>query len=227
MTLNDSAIAKQAKFFTRMDKTVADKILAGARPLALNRGEPVFVQGEPPRAIYLVIEGWLKLSRLSSNGTEAVFGVFTRGDTLGDPLPSSDMGHPVSCHAVTPGRVLEIRADALLARMRQDPDVAEALLSSAFDHVTNLFAQVETLVARNGAQRVAEFLVSLAPVREGACTLSLPYEKELVAGRLGLKPESLSRILRQLRAQGVVNTRASVRIEDVARLAEFADNRVR
>jgi hypothetical protein len=56
-----------------------------------------------------------------------------------------------------------------------------------------LVGQIEQFKAQSSAQRVAEFLASLCVVEDGAGTVTLPYDKALIAGRLGMKPESLSR----------------------------------
>ena len=59
-------------------------------------------------------------------------------------------------------------------------------------HVTasaSLVQQVEQLKAQSGVQRVAEFIASLAPIDHGSCVIALPYDKVLIAARLGLKPE--------------------------------------
>ena len=66
-------------------------------------------------------------------------------------------------------------------------------------------AEIEQLKARTGAQRLAEFLLELCPVESGSCAVRLPYDKALIAGRLGMKPESLSRGFSRLRKVGVVD----------------------
>ncbi|HSM18949.1 MAG TPA: helix-turn-helix domain-containing protein, partial [Hyphomicrobiales bacterium] len=86
-----------------------------------------------------------------------------------------------------------------------------------------LVRQIEQLKAHTGVQRVAEFLASLCPVEEGACTIGLPYDKALIAGRLGMKPESLSRAFARLRGIGVRVDQNTAAISDVARLRNYVD----
>lgn len=223
MTPTDIAFAKQTALFAELDTQAADAILENARMRAFRKGELLFAEGDDAKAIFLVTEGWLKLSRLSVNGTEVIVDVLREGQTIGEPVPLPNAAYPVSCHGVTDGRALEFRSATLRAHLHDTPALAVALLSSTFVRLRRLIAQMETLTARRGQQRVADFLLGLTPVSEGACLLHLPYEKELVAGKLGLKPESLSRVFRQLRAQGVTTKRDSVRIDDVARLTRFAN----
>ena len=54
--------------------------------------------------------------------------------------------------------------------------------------------------------------------------MELPYEKALIANRLGMKPESLSRALTRLRPIGVTVDRDHVLINDISRLTEYVEH---
>ena len=82
---------------------------------------------------------------------------------------------------------------------------------------------MEQLKARTGAQRVAEFLLELAGATHGFCEVTLPYDKVLIAGRLGMKPESLSRAFARLREYGVTVRHNNAAIADIAVLRELSD----
>jgi CRP-like cAMP-binding protein len=97
------------------------------------------------------------------------------------------------------------------------------MLSATYVHLQSLVMQIEALKAQTGAQRVAEFLLELAPCDLGACEVVLPYDKFLIAGRLGMKPESLSRAFVKLRDQGVTIRQNNVAIDDVTALRAFAE----
>jgi CRP-like cAMP-binding protein len=84
-------------------------------------------------------------------------------------------------------------------------------------------AQLEQLKAQTGAQRVAEFLLTLCQNSAGGCEVTLPYDKMLIAGRLGMKPESLSRAFSRLKAAGVSVSRNHAEIADIEALREYAE----
>jgi CRP-like cAMP-binding protein len=104
------------------------------------------------------------------------------------------------------------------------PDIALAMIASTSQHLHLLVQQVEQLKAQSGIQRVAEFLAALCPAETGPHTIALPYDKALIAGRLGLKPESLSRAFAKLRSVGVEVRAAHVVVKDISRLRDVADN---
>ena len=82
---------------------------------------------------------------------------------------------------------------------------------------------IDGLTMQEVAQRVAEFLLELAGCQDGRCDVTLPYDKVLIAGRLGMKPESLSRAFARLKPAGVTIRKNHARIEDVDRLRCYAE----
>jgi CRP-like cAMP-binding protein len=125
---------------------------------------------------------------------------------------------------VSKARIVRIPASHVVNCIRTMPDIALAMIASTSQHLHNLVYQVEQLKAQTGVQRVAEFLVSLAGVDHGSCTIALPYDKVLIAGRLGLKPESLSRAFAKLRPLGVEVHSAHVQVHDLGKLRDYANN---
>ena len=132
------------------------------------------------------------------------------------------MRFPATAEAVTNARFVRIPADHIVKCIRESPDIALAMIASTSLHLHHLMQQVEQLKAQRGVQRVAEFLASLAPVEHGCCVIALPYDKNLIAARLGLKPESLSRVFAKLRSVGVAVHAGNVAVSDVAKLRRLA-----
>lgn len=189
----------------------------------LDRGETLFIQGEPASAFYIVLDGWVKVYRITPAGEEAVVGVFTRGQSFAEAAAFTGGVYPAGGETVTDCRVLMIPARHLFARIRESPEIGLAMLASTSQHLHALVHQIQQLKAHTGAQRVAEFLLSLAPVEEGACTIALPYDKALIAGRLGMKPESLSRAFQRVRTVGVKINQNMATIADVEQLRDFVE----
>jgi len=219
----DRAVAMQSILFSSLPGDLADMLLERAATSSFNRGTTIFLQGDPAASVYIVLDGWVKLFRISPNGAEAVVGVFTRGRSFGEAAAFQSDSYPVSAEAVTDCRLLQVRAALVLEVMKSRPELCTAIVASTFKHLHSLVTQVEQLKAQTGAQRVAEFLLELCPVEDGACAVTLPYDKVLIAGRLGMKPESLSRAFARLRETGVVVTQNLAAIADVASLRDYVE----
>jgi CRP-like cAMP-binding protein len=186
------------------------------------RRTTLFEQDEPATAFYLVLDGWVKLFRMTAGGDEVVVGVFARGDCIAEVPCLTGGAYPVSGETVTDARLLAVPTHGIVEVTRSNPQIGLAMLASTSLHLKGLVDQIEELKAHTGPQRLANFLIGLAPVAEGPCTIALPYEKLLIAGRLGMKPESLSRSFQRLRAVGVRIEQGTVVVNDMSRLAEFA-----
>ncbi len=217
-------LLRQTALFGNLEEQVLHEFLDKATIRPVSHGEVLFVQGDPAKAFYLVIQGWVKLYRLTPAGEEAIVAIFTRGQSFAEAAAFTGKSFPVSAEAVTDGQLLSIPAATLLCQIKQNPDVGVSMLASTSMHLHDLVQQIEQLKAHTGAQRVAEFLVSLCQMEMGPCCVALPYDKALIAGRLGMKPESLSRAFARLRDLGVSVNQSSVEIPDVTRLRDYAES---
>jgi CRP-like cAMP-binding protein len=187
------------------------------------RGQSLFTQGDQADAFFVVLDGWIKLFRLTSSGTEAVIGIFTKGQNFAEAAAFTGGVYPVSGEAVTDARLLRVSARRLFDRIRESPEIGLAMLASTSQHLHLLVRQIEALKAHTGAQRIAEFLLELAPKGERKCVVDLPYDKALIAARLGMKPESLSRAFNRLADYGVSIVQRQAVIDDLDRLQDFAE----
>ena len=216
-------IARKSTLLASLPEPAAVTLLSAANCTKYDRGATLFLQGETATTIHIVINGWVKLYRVASNGSEAVVNVFTKGGSFGEAVALRGQPYPVSAEAVTDTEVMQIPASVYTSLLRRDPELAINVLASTFQHLRSLVTQIEQMKAHTGAQRVAEFLLELCPCTEGSCVVNLPYDKVLIAGRLGMKPESLSRAFSKLRGIGVVVDRHDAAIEDVGRLRDYCE----
>jgi CRP-like cAMP-binding protein len=223
MTPELQKIACASVLMRGMPPPVAEALLSSARLRQCDRNATIFLQGEKADAIFIVADGWVKLYRISPNGAQAVVAVFTKGSSFGEAVALQGGAYPVACEAVTDATLIRIDAETFRNTLKQSPETALSMLSATYLHLHSLVAQVEQLKAHTGAQRVATFLLELAPCQSGGCEVTLPYDKALIAGRLGLQPESLSRAFSKLKNYGVTIKVNQAIIENVEKLQALAD----
>ena len=193
-------------------------LLAEASVINVRPGDVLFRQGEPAVAFSIIVDGWIKLYRVTPAGDEAVLNVLSKGESFVDAVTFASGLYPATACAVTRARVLMIPADHVVGCIREMPEIAIAMIASTSQHLHRMAQRVEQLTAQSATQRVADFLTSLAPCTKGPCTIALPYDKSVIAGRLGLKPESLSRVFAKLRPIGVDVRASDVIVSEMARL---------
>ncbi len=223
MTPEIARLARKSLLLSAVPEPVVQQILAHAHLRDHERGATIFLQGERADAIYIVAEGWVKLYRIAPSGAEAVVAVYSRGASFGEAVAFRHDTYPVAAEAASDCRLIRIDADIILKQIRENPMLAFSLLSATYAHLHALVGQIEALKAQTGAQRVAEFLLELAQCEEGTCKVTLPYDKVLMAGRLGMKPESLSRAFARLKDQGVQISQNVANIGDLEALRSYAE----
>jgi CRP-like cAMP-binding protein len=221
-TAGDLDIVRRINVFRGLNPLMIERLIAPAAVVTCREGQIVFRQGDPATAFFIVIDGWVKLYRVTVSGEEAVIYVFKKGDSFAEAVAFTGHPYPATAETVSHARIVRIPADHVVKCIRGMPDIALAMIASTSQHLHHLVQQVEQLKAQTGVQRVAEFLVSLCSVHDGTCTIALPYDKALIAGRLGLKPESLSRAFAKLKPLGVDVRASHVVVNDVGRLSRFA-----
>jgi CRP-like cAMP-binding protein len=150
-------------------------------------------------------------------------GLFTRGESFAEAAMFMGGKFPASAEVVEQARLLRVESGPFKKRLHAEPEIAVAMLASLSRRMHYLVGQIEQLQVHSGTQRVADFLLKLCAIREGPAEIALPYDKSLIASRLGMKPESFSRALARLRDLGLRTERSHVAIADVAALVEYCE----
>ncbi len=182
------------------------ELAARARALHVRHGAIVCAQGECQPGLYAVAYGQVKLAFRGGDDEERVMRIVGPAETFG--LAGSFLGRPSSYEAVAldDSLVVMIPAASILALVDNDPRFARAVINALSERTVTLLAEVEAGALRRGVQRLASYLDSLAgsDSADGTCTVRLPTTKTVVASRLGIKKETLSRLLRELAQKGLI-----------------------
>lgn len=214
----DWAALRLCPLFSHLGAQSLQRLARTSRIVSYARGQVIFTQGDPAEAFFVALEGWIKLYRLTPAGDEAVVTVLTRGESFAEPVMFLGGRYPVIAEAASDSRLLRIEHAAFVRCLEKESDLATALLASIGRRAADLTEQIGALKLLDAPRRVGEFFLQLANGQEGEAQITLPYEKVLIAARLGMTPESFSRALAALAKVGVSTSRETVTIADVARL---------
>ena len=190
-------------------------LLAGATVRRFSPNALLFAEGEPAGQFYVVLDGWVRLYRQTPDGRESLIALFARGESFAEAVMFLGGKFPVSGAAVDESRLLVIPAEPFLRALRSDNELCFRMMASMAVHLRRLVAQVEQLTVRSSTERLAQFLLELARNGAESAIAHLPYDKGLLAARLGMQPETLSRALAKLRPLGVETKGSRVTIRDI------------
>lgn len=168
--------------------------------------------------------GAVKLVLRRRDGTERVLRLVAARQTFGESLALLGKASPYYAIALQDSKLVVIPTQAVLALLETEPRFARGLLTAIAERNVQLHFELEAATLLNGTQRLASYLNELAG--DGASprsTVRLPFSKTLVASRLGLKKETLSRLLRDLAERRVIEVaRRDIAILEPAELSELA-----
>jgi CRP-like cAMP-binding protein len=218
----DRPVVTGLLLFDHLDLATVARLLRGARVTQVERGTTLFVQGDAADRLFAVLDGWVKLVRETSAGQESVIGVFGRGESFAEAAAFQSGRFPVDAVVVEQARLLVIPAQRFLAHLREQPEIAFNILAAMSRHLRSLVQQIEQLSTRTTVERVAEFLLTLTEPGAVRADVPLPLDKALIAGRLGMRPETFSRALARLRGEGIDEVDGVVKVTDLVRLRQLA-----
>lgn len=213
---------KLLPFFKDMAPQELDLLSKASTLQSHSKNSHIFLRGDAAHSFYVVMNGWVKLYRDTFEGDEVILGLLTRPDTFGETSIFSGETHAFSAQAVEDTKIIAIPAAALKERAKTDLDVLVRIMQSFSQQMNKLQLENEHLTIMSASQRVGCMLLQLVEgTLSGTKRIQLPYEKSLAASRLGMKPETFSRALAQLKDIGITVNGNSVQIDNISDLVDF------
>lgn len=223
--MNQIDALKRTPLFNGLDIENIEYFSAHSSKKRYEKGCDLFVMGDKADAFFFILDGWIKLYRMTREGEEVVINVFAPGETFAEAAVFSPLQrYPVNAQAVEDSTVLEIPRQLLVQKIRENSELALMMLGSISARQRLLVQQIEQLTAKTAPQRIGTFLLRLCPpniIKD--VNVQLPYDKSLIARRLNIQPETFSRALTQLKPYGVSMNKREITIHDIAKLADFCD----
>lgn len=224
MRPTDLPLIRRSRLLASLAETDLAAVLATCFVQTLPRGAIPCRQDERPEFLHVVLSGGVGL-----------FGEGPREDVLveffgpGDPfiLPAVVLDAPylMTARILEEARILMWPAAAFRAQVRASGSLSYGASLTLSSHWRVLVGQIKDLKLLSAIERLSAFLLALAPNDKGPVTVKLPGGRALVAGRLGVTPQSLSRAFAALRPLGVSGSGREVSITDPKRLRESAGAR--
>ena len=219
---SDFGVLKKLALFSELPDNDVRSLLQHSVVRSYPGNTVFFLQGDPGEQFYILFDGWVKLFRETEGGHESVIQVIAKGESFAEAAIFDRSTFPVSASAVGDVRMMVVPAGPFLSRLKENGDLALNILGAMARRNRQLVHKLEQLTVKSSAERVAMFLMDLCKAKEGACEIRLPHDKSLVAARLGMQPETLSRSLAKLRNIGVETKAEKVLIGDVLTLKQFS-----
>lgn len=197
---------------------------AHTRAKRLPKGEMLFQRGDIAHGFYFIVFGQVKLAFPSSSGNEKVVEILGPRQSFGEAAVFAQRPYPVFAQALADSLLLFVPRDAIFELLETDNSFARNMLAGLAMRLHSLIMDVESYSLRSSAQRVIGYLLQHCPNEhcEGSIEIILPTSKQVIASRLNLTPETLSRILHDLTEARLIEMQGKhIKIGDLKRLREY------
>jgi len=195
---------KQSHLFSSLTDIQMDRVHQNSKIVKLEEGQLLFAQGEDVTNFYLVLSGKMKLFRVSPDGQEKIIEIVPQGEVFAEALMFMDQPHyPVSSAALSDTVVIGIDTGDFKAMLWDSVETCLLLLGDMSFRLRKLVHEIDTLTLHSGTCRVANYL--LQQIQDGQECIELEVAKGVIAARLSVKPETFSRIIKNLRGQDILS----------------------
>lgn len=203
---NLEGILAKSFLFSGLRKEDLQALLAIARVRRYTTGEVIFSEGEEGHGFFVVAEGMVEIYKLGSDGRKQTIHIFGPGEPFGEVVVFEGRRFPANAEAIRPTEVLYFPRDEFLSSLQKRPDLALRMLGLLSRRLRELAALVENLSLKEVTARLAAHLYYLYQ-RGGQKVLELQVTKAQLASLLGTVPETLSRALKRLADEALIEVR--------------------
>ena len=213
---------RRAYLFVNMAPAHLQTLVNGMQDLRLKAGDNLFRHGQPAERFFFLREGLVKLYRLSPDGDEKIIEIIRAGETFAEAVMfmGNQGRYPVNAEAVSEARLYGFDQKTFLKLLSESNEACFGLLASISRRLHMLVNQIESLTLQNATYRLVAYLLELIPAdSKNASEVQLTTLKGVIASRLAIQPETLSRILARLRNGNLIDVHGNhITVRDVAAL---------
>ncbi|MDM8350292.1 Crp/Fnr family transcriptional regulator [Pseudomonas sp. sp1636] len=209
--------------FSRLPEAALQEVCASANLKRLPAGAALFHQGDKADRFYFLFSGQVKLHRVVCDGQEKLVEIIRAGESFAEALLFTGAPHyPVSATALKTCQMASLHASQYRRLLEEHPSICLDILATLSIRLHERLNEIDTLTLANASHRVRRFLAQAQEAGDGVIMLDVP--KRLVASKLGIQPETFSRILHRLIDSKVIAVqRRRIEIIDLQGLNSYDD----
>ncbi len=224
-----AAVGKSA-LFRGLGADDVEKIAASAVGRKLPRGTMLFQQGSEPAELYLLAEGWIKLTHVTRNGDQIALRFMQRGEHVGGAALFRGVPFPATATAASDATLIIWKASFIRECIAGSSVIAQNALQLVGDRADDFLSRIQELASDPVEVRLARHLMELVRTSDRrtarGVSIEFPISRQDLAELCGTTLFTISRILTRWRELGLVDPgRQGIVVRDAARLDEMIKER--
>ncbi len=190
--------------FSALTRADLKQVAAIAVTKRYPRGATVFSEGDPSEGFHIILDGKVRIFKISAEGKEQTLHVFGPRQPVGEAAVFAGAPYPAHAETLESTTVLYFPRDAFIALLESRPTVALGLLATLAKRLMQFAALVEQLSLKEIPNRLAAYLLHLHRHAPPGAAIDLDMSKKQLATLLGATPETLSRTFTRFEQDGAV-----------------------
>ncbi len=190
-----------------------------------NKGQTIFSEGDKTTGFFVIIDGRVKIYKVSSEGKEQILHIFEAGQSFGEATVFTGQQMPANAQTLAKTNLLLFPRNAFVDLVTSNPSLAMNLLAIMSKKLRQFAAQIESLSLKEIPGRLASYLIYLSEQQGSTDAVVLNVSKGQLASLLGTIPETLSRIFAKLSGQNLIRGEGSkitlLDRQEIENLAEY------
>jgi CRP/FNR family transcriptional regulator len=190
--------------FQGLSDSELENILQITEEKAYQKAESIFYEGDEGNGFYAVIEGLVKIYKVSMDGKEKILHIFGPGEPFGEIPVFIGKAFPANAQALKNSSILFFPRKDFITLIRDNPSLSLSMLAVLCRRLREFTVQIESLALKEVPARLASYLIYLTEEQGNRRKVELGISKGQLASLLGTIPETLSRILAKMSRQGLI-----------------------
>jgi len=180
-----------------------------------NKNDTIFLEGEKPDYLHILLDGTAKVYRVDNKGNELLLHNFKAQSLIAELANFENMCFPASCKMTTDGYVAKIRFQNFQELMQRNPLLSVDVISSLTKKMKFLDTVIQKNLLLTSQAKIANFIYENEDV-------FVAQKQHQVASMLFITPETLSRNLKKFKECGILeNNKNKFTVIDREKLKEF------
>ncbi len=220
LSVNDVEKVSKIPFFEGLSADDISSLLSRSSVIEIPKGHLLFSQGDVADKFYVILEGRVKLFITNEEGEESIIEIYGAQSSFAEAAMFASARFPVNGETTLTSRLIQVEGSSFLRVLQENKEMCQKITTQMAYRYRSLQNEIIHLKTHSPAQRLGVFFLSLVGDAQGQ-DVALPYTKNLIAARVGMKPESLSRALGRLKEIGVICGKDRLRVENLESLQAF------
>jgi CRP/FNR family transcriptional regulator, cyclic AMP receptor protein len=206
--LETSDFLKYVPIFSDLDAATIDKISNLGTRKVFKKDSVILFEHETGSALFVIIEGKVKVSRVSDDGKEVILTILSESDFFGEMAILDGLARSANVTAMEDSELFIIQRMEFLGLLHEHPEVSVALLQELTQRLRSADMKIKSLSLKDAEGKVATVILQLADdlgkIRQGTVEIEkLPFQHDL-ANMAGTSRETISRTLHSFAKKGLV-----------------------